>query len=204
MGQSAVCRIEVGGRSFEGTALRETDELLVRGEVRLRIPYGEMTAVEAGDGRLSVTWPGGAVVLHLGAQAERWADRIRNPRTLLDKLGVKPGVRVSLVGIDDPSFVKLLYQRTEDVTHGSRPPATGSDLIFLRADTARDLKALSRLRRALAPKGGIWAVSPKGDPTIRDVDVIEAAKGAGLVDVKVVRWSDTHTALKLVIPVAQR
>ena len=52
--------------------------------------------------------------------------------------------------------------------------------------------------------GGIWVVSPKGDPTIRDVDVMAAAKAAGLVDVKVARWSDTHTALKLVIPKALR
>jgi len=36
------------------------------------------------------------------------------------------------------------------------------------------------------------------------VHVIAAAKEAGLVDVKVVRFSDTHTALKLVIPVARR
>ena len=54
------------------------------------------------------------------------------------------------------------------------------------------------------PNGGIWAVSPKGDPSIADVVVMAAARDAGLVDNKVVRWSDTHTALKLVIPVAHR
>jgi len=47
-------------------------------------------------------------------------------------------------------------------------------------------------------------VSPKGDRSIRDIDVIAAAKEAGLVDVKVARWSDTHTAAKLVIPRALR
>lgn len=35
-------------------------------------------------------------------------------------------------------------------------------------------------------------------------DVMEAAKAAGLVDVKVARFSETHTAEKLVVPIAQR
>jgi hypothetical protein len=47
-------------------------------------------------------------------------------------------------------------------------------------------------------------VSPKGRPEIGDVVVIAAAKRAGLVDNKVVRFSDTHTALRLVIPRARR
>ena len=39
---------------------------------------------------------------------------------------------------------------------------------------------------------------------IKDVEVIAAAKAAGLVDNKVVGFSETHTALRLVIPVNQR
>ena len=38
----------------------------------------------------------------------------------------------------------------------------------------------------------------------RQADVLNAGKAAGLVDVKVVRFSETHTAEKLVIPVARR
>jgi hypothetical protein len=36
------------------------------------------------------------------------------------------------------------------------------------------------------------------------VEVISAAKSAGLVDNKVASFSATHTALRLVIPVARR
>jgi hypothetical protein len=35
-------------------------------------------------------------------------------------------------------------------------------------------------------------------------DVIEAGRAAGMKDVKVVRYSDTHTGLKMVIPVSER
>ena len=48
-------------------------------------------------------------------------------------------------------------------------------------------------------------VSPKGKGAlVKDTDVMAAAREAGLVDTKVVSFSDTHTALKLVIPVAKR
>jgi hypothetical protein len=40
--------------------------------------------------------------------------------------------------------------------------------------------------------------------TITQADVMAAGKAAGLVDVKVVKFSDTHTAEKFVIRVADR
>jgi hypothetical protein len=45
---------------------------------------------------------------------------------------------------------------------------------------------------------------PKGSDAISERDVMTAGKAAGLVDVKVVRFSDTHTAEKYVIPAGKR
>ena len=124
-------------------------------------------------------------------------------RPLLDRLGVRPGARVALAGLDDPSFRDLVNERTSDVTDGSPLPAT--DLVFLAADSLDDLAALASLQGALKATGAIWVVSRKGrHATLRDVDVIEAAKAVGLVDNKVVSFSETHTALRLVIPIALR
>ena len=50
----------------------------------------------------------------------------------------------------------------------------------------------------------IWAIYPKGVQVIREAEVRAAAKQHGLVDVKNASFSDTHSGLKLVIPVAQR
>jgi hypothetical protein len=58
--------------------------------------------------------------------------------------------------------------------------------------------------RDLKPAGALWVVRPKGRREITESDVMAAGKAAGLVDVKVVSFSDTHTAEKFVIPVAQR
>ena len=41
-------------------------------------------------------------------------------------------------------------------------------------------------------------------PRIRDVEVMAAGRAAGLVDNKVVSFSETHTSLRLVIPVKER
>jgi hypothetical protein len=122
---------------------------------------------------------------------------------LLDKLGVKPGARVAINGVEEPSFRSLLAERTTDVTDGRPLPDT--DLIFLAADSIEQLLQIGKLQRSLRPNGAIWVVSRKGKAaTLRDVDVIDAAKAVGLVDNKVAAFSDTHTALRLVIPLARR
>ena len=57
---------------------------------------------------------------------------------------------------------------------------------------------------SLAKSGALWIVYPKGKQEIKEVEVIEAGRAAGLVDVKVVKFSETHTALKFVRPKAKR
>ncbi len=122
---------------------------------------------------------------------------------LLDKLGVRPGMRVALIDVDDETFRPLLRERTSDLTEGW--PAPDTDLVFLGADSTEALAPLAALASRIRPNGAIWVVSRKGKvATLRDVDVIEAAKAAGLVDNKVVSFSPTHTSLRLVIPIARR
>ncbi len=122
---------------------------------------------------------------------------------LLDKLGVRPGMRVAFLDIDDPGIRRAVAERTTDVTDGWPEPDT--DIVFLGADSSDELSHLASLAGRIRPKGAIWVVSRKGkQATLRDVEVIEAARAAGLVDNKVVSFSATHTALRLVIPVARR
>jgi hypothetical protein len=128
-------------------------------------------------------------------------DRDYSGRSRMDKLGVKPGSVVSLLGLTDEGFLDELEQREADV---SNRPRKESDLLFFLAEDPEALSKLARLETSIKRDGAIWVVSPRGQPEIRDVVVIEAAKQVGLVDTKVVRFSETHTALKLVIPLAHR
>ena len=128
-------------------------------------------------------------------------------RPLLDKLGVKPGARVVVAGVDDQAFLRQLGDRTTDVTKigpHERPPA-GTDLVFLAADSLDDLARIGALRPALVPSGAIWVVSRKGKAaTLRDVEVMDAGRSFDMIDNKVVSFSDTHTSIRLVIPLALR
>ena len=54
-----------------------------------------------------------------------------------------------------------------------------------------------RCGSAIRPNGAIWVISRKGRAaTLRDVDVIEGALAAGLVDNKVVSFSETQTSIR--------
>jgi hypothetical protein len=122
---------------------------------------------------------------------------------LLDKLGIRPGMRVALIDIDDAEIRPLIAERTSDLTEGS--PAPDTDVILLGADSIEALAQLEALAACIRPNGAIWVVSRKGKAaTLRDVEVIDAARTARLVDNKVASFSPTHTALRLVIPAARR
>ena len=84
-------------------------------------------------------------------------------------------------------------------------PEPDTDVVLLGADSTAQLAPLADLATRIRPNGAIWVVSRKGKAaTLRDVEVIGAAKASGLVDNKVASFSPTHTSLRLVIPVALR
>ena len=123
-------------------------------------------------------------------------------KSIIDKLGVKPDSRVAVLGVKDESFLRQLRERAPDVSNRLR---RNLDLIFFAADSQTELGKLSRLKAFLKADGAIWVVSLKGKAArLKDVDVIAAAQAAGLVDNKVVGFSDTHTSLRLVIPIDRR
>lgn len=202
MGAEAKCRAHVDGRSYNGTALLETEELLFRGDTRVKIPFTSITKVEATNGRLDITHAAGRAAFELGPAAEKWAEKIRSPKSLLDKLGVKAEHRVSVVGISDDEFLAQLEQRVPAVVTGKL--AKQSDVVFLGAESAKDLRQIERAAAAVVQDGAIWVVHPKGKGALKDTEIFAAAKDAGLTYTKVARFSETHTAEKLVIPTARR
>jgi hypothetical protein len=201
MGQEVECMLRDGGRELAGRAHLDTDELVFRGEGRLRIPYQAISAVTAEGGVLIVDHPAGRSELVIGERAERWAQAILHPKTVVDKLGVKPGQRVALVGISDPDFERRLEERGARLVGAA---ALDVDHLFVAVETALDLDRLGTHVARIARDGAVWTLRRKGRRDLTEADVMTAGKAAGLVDVKVVRFSDTHTAEKFVIPVARR
>jgi hypothetical protein len=137
------------------------------------------------------------------ANKKRDAERDYSHRMLLDKLGVREGHAVAVVGVEDPDFLDQLADRVPEF-HGGTPDRA-CDLVFYAVNDRADLVEIKNLARQLMRSGAIWAVYPKGQPQIvREIDIITTAKAAGLVDNKVCQFSETHTALRLCIPLAKR
>ncbi len=206
MGLEATGTLRQGRASFTVRLHLDSDRLEARGGARLDLPFGAVTAATLRPGgALHLRHAGGETVLVFAEDriAEKWARKILRPKSLIDKLGVKPGSRVAVLGVDDAEFLAQLVKRT-----GAKPPAKAGaamDLIFYAADSAPELAKLKTLRAHLQPAGAVWVVSRKGKAAgIKDTDVMRAARTAGLVDNKVCGFSATHTALKLVIPRDQR
>jgi hypothetical protein len=190
MGQEIRCRVDFGKQTSEGKALLETNEVIFRGGFRLKIPHASIAGMSVRDGKLTVAFPEGEAIFHLGEPAaEKWAERIRNPPSRLDKLGVKPGTRVRFVGPHDEDFLQELRDR------GAETVARDPDIVFLRAGARAQLAKIGAIA---AP--ALWIVYPKGLKSITENDVIAAGRAAGLKDTKVASFSATHTALRFSRP----
>jgi hypothetical protein len=124
-----------------------------------------------------------------------------SPRSLVDKLGIKPGTRIAL--LNAPRGYRAVLGKlpagviVATAARGSFPFIH----FFTRSRTALEAK-FPGLVRALAPAGALWVSWPKqaaGVPTDLTEDVVRAvALAGGLVDVKVCAVDDVWSGLKLV------
>ena len=203
MGSEAACTARFKGKTAAGKARLETEILQFRGgEMKLAISIKQMSKVAARAGTLSVTFPAGTAAFDLGAAAPKWADKILHPPSRLVKLGAKPEWRAAAIGIEDADFLRELEGAVATLSIGR--VTKDCDAIFFGANREADLVRLETLKASLKPSGALWIVRPKGRPEISEMAVMRAGRTAGLVDVKVVSFSSTHTAEKFVIPVANR
>jgi hypothetical protein len=202
MGNEAACTLRYAGKSFSGKALLETSEIIFRGDSPLKIPFSAITAVESQDGDLHVHTKTGLAVFQLGPQADKWREKIAHPKSLLEKLAVKPHDQVSLIGTFPADFLASLKKHPAVIAQGT--PHKDSLWIFLAAETTQDLRRVPPLAKSMRGPTALWIVYPKGQKSITESHVRSAALKAGLVDIKVASFSPTHTALKFVIPKSRR
>jgi len=198
MGREIECRIRYREQALAGKAYLETDHVLFRGTERLKVLFKDLRSVAAEGGILRLEFAGGPAELELGDAAEKWAQKILNPPSRLQKLGIKSGIAVRVEGKFDEDFLADLKNSRVETAAGR------ADLIFLAADKKFWLRQIRELAAALNPGGALWVVYPKGVDTIREIDVIRAGRAEGLKDVKVASFSLTHTGLKFVIPLPAR
>jgi len=82
-------------------------------------------------------------VFELGAAAERWREKILHPKSRIEKIGVKAGAKVSLLGSFNAEFLDELKSLACTVTKDK--VAADSDTIFFAADSLNTLSAVAKI-----------------------------------------------------------
>ena len=118
---------------------------------------------------------------------------------LLDKLGVKAGSRVGLIGAPR-DFAEWLPSLPEGATLRQRGQGE-ADVILLFLRSRNDLAAIGAAIRRMPAQGGmLWAVWPKKSSSIvsdlSENAVRDAGLSAGLVDTKVCAIDETWSGLR--------
>jgi hypothetical protein len=196
MGREATCTCNWNAETARVKALLEPPEMILRGELRARIPFAKMKRVKAVGGDLCFNFGADNVRLALGeAMAAKWAEAIlKPPPTLAKKLGVLPGMKVQMLGkIDDEAL-------SEALSEARVVPRGAAQLIVARVNTAVELAGAFRKNIAALREGvPIWVVYRKGPGhEINESDVRGTGLAAGVVDVKVASVSPALTGLKFV------
>jgi hypothetical protein len=203
MGQEAKGKARIEGTEVDGRLYLESDQLLFRGgDKRVVIAVKDVKSAKAKDGVLLLTVGRKKYEFVIGAQAPRWAEKISNPRTLVQKLGVKPDSNVAYMGKRDPDLLTELESAAASVS--KRLARRDYDFIFAGVEGPAELKLLEGLASAIKPNGGVWIIFPKGRPDLKAETIIPKGKSHGLVDNKIARVSDRLTGMKFVIPVHLR
>lgn len=194
MGREANCKCDWAGATVNVKALLETSELILRGEIRKRIPFGELKELKAQAGRLCFSVAGEPVQLYLGAaQAEKWAATLKaGPAPLARKLGITGLTIVRTIGpVQDEALQSALAQ-------ASQIPAGNPDLVVACVETPQDLAAAIKSAKSQISKSvPIWIVYPKGPGKPLNESLVRTVLLAkGMVDTKVAAVSARLTAIR--------
>jgi len=203
MGAEATCTVTFKGETSAAKVRLETNVLQIRGtHLKLDVPFSAMKKVVARDGALHITHAAASLTLALGKAADKWVEKILHPPSRLTKLGVRSGWRAAIVGDLEREFADELRDAVATLSVGRM--LKQADAIFVGISGRSDFERVATAKSSIKSDGAVWLIRPKGSAEVTEGSVMAAGKAAGLVDVKVVGFSATHSALKFVIPVKDR
>lgn len=191
MGREAAAQAMVDGARFAVRLHLDGAALDVRGGVRRHIPREQISSVVVDGGHVVVATAEGDVVLDLGDEAAAWARALTTPPpSLTDKLGVRPGTAVWLVG-DAPAEI------VGAVGSCARASADGAALVVVTVASIDDLGRLPSLLDEHDVRVPVWVVHGKGSAAAPGAGAVrEVLRAAGYRDTKVTAVSDSASATR--------
>jgi hypothetical protein len=198
MGREAICQCNWAGTTAEVKALLETNEIILRGGIRRRIPLQKLVNVKVQSDRLCFSVDREPVQLYLGTlTAESWAKKVKAPtRSLAQKLGITGETVVRTMGnITDRALLSALDE-------AASISAREANLIIACVDTPESLiTTLRDAEKQLAQSVPIWLVYRKGlGHPINESIIRSHLRSGGMMDTKVAAVSTEWTALRFNLP----
>ena len=179
MGREAAAVGDWQGQSGPGRATLETDFVRFSGPFRVRLDFAACGSIDVDGPRLRFETADGVLSLDLGErEAARWLDRIQNPPSLGQKLGLRPGQAVRVIGQLPPIGV---------------PTVAKADLVLLAIDLPGGLDDIDACAASMEPGQDVWIFFEKGRKDVTGADVILRGRAAGVTDTKVCRVSEGKT-----------
>jgi hypothetical protein len=197
MGREATCECTFNGATAKVNALLESEELILRGEIRIRAPLHALKDLRVEEDSLCFDLDNNPMQLRLGAAAAKsWAKKINTPPpSLADKLGIT-GKTVRTIGPTSDRALDFALNAAA-LVRGQNP-----DLIIACVDTPESLTAtLREAKGQLARSVPIWLIYRKGSGhPINESAIRTILRANGLMDTKVASVSAELTALRFSLP----
>lgn len=128
-------------------------------------------------------------------------------KTLVQKLGIKPGFEVYFFNLPEHYF-ELLEDLPGDITFGLEEEQSIDFIHYFCQELAQLVSDFPMLKETLKPTGMLWISWPKGSSKIAtdlNENVIrEVGLAQGLVDVKVAAIDEDWSGLKFVYRLTDR
>ena len=196
MGLERTATVRIGATTTSCTVQLEAKEIVCRGALRRKLPLDRLRDLQVRDGQLRFACDGEPIAIDLGEAAAAWLDRIRNPRSRVQKLGIVAGQRVVVLGAVDADAV------AEIAAALGAPPKTrlaaDCDVVLCGCDDLAGLDRLPAIAGKLAANGAVWVLWPKGRKELAHEHVVAAATRAGLSSTRSMGFSDRLTGLRFV------
>jgi len=196
MAMESACKLSVSRDRYEGRVRMEGGYIDFAGTTKFRFRLAEIRNPRQEGTSICFDFHGNAVEIVLSERASgRWIEYILNPQSLADKLGVRDGQTVRILNLDDPELTASLSAKSARLVNGT---SQRCDLVMLGVERASELRQIGDLGETLAPGGSIWVVLTKALRTVTKANVITIAREAGLAHVKIVDYSETRAAYRIV------
>lgn len=195
MAMEAACRLQVGRQKYEGRVRMEGGYIDFSGATKFRFRLGEIRNPSRAEDAIQFDFHGNAVSIQVGEKAApRWIDYILHPQTQAEKLGVREGDTVRIIGHEDPELLASIADKGASAVHSSTATC---DVMVLGVERPTDLHAVRHLFDRIRPSGSLWVLLPKSVRTVTKANVVVAARESSLELSKALDYSESFSAFRM-------